>query len=102
MGNDALTDAQRPSKMSTSGCGTILLEEELKKGSSNYTGVVYHEINSVVPNKNTESIFSMLKENIRKQELHDDENKCVYGTDYVDFLDSLPFDSENRIIWFSN
>ena len=93
MENDALTDAQRHSNISSS--GTILVEEELKKRSSKYAGVVCHEINTVVPTKNTESTFSMVKENVRRKKLHDDENICVYATDYVDFLDSLPFDSDD-------
>ena len=93
MENDTLTDAQRHSNMSSS--GAILVEEELKKRSSKYAGVVCHEINTVVPTKNTESTFSIMKENVRRKKLYDDENICVYATDYVDFLDSLPFDSDD-------
>ena len=32
---------------------------------------------------------------LKKEEIHDDESKCVCAKDYVDFLDSLPFENDD-------
>ena len=74
---------------------TNLVTKELNKVSLQYTGIVCGEIDKVVPNEETESTFSILKQNVKKKEIHDDESKCVCAKDYVDFLDSLPFESDN-------
>ena len=72
-----------------------LVEKDLNKVSLKYTSIVCEEVNTVVPNKNTESTFCMLKQNRKKKEIHDDESKCVCAKDYVDFLDSLPFETDD-------
>ena len=54
-----------------------LVEKDLNKVSLQYTGIRCEELDTVVRNKNTESTFSMLKQNIKKKEIHDDESKCL-------------------------
>ena len=85
--SDKLSSQLSPQKINLDG-------KELNKVTLQYTGISCGDVDTVVPGKNTEATFCMLKQNKKSEEMHDEKSKCVCAKDYVDFLDSLPFEND--------
>ena len=80
-------------KKKVSGLTDSHIKYDLKHSTYNYPDLYCKEISEETNNKKEET-FSVSDEKEEEQYLEQNENKTVYATECVQFLDSLPFQTE--------